>query len=95
MQRENNRSVTPVRWKLTFHSDNWKHTKVLFFIFYHNDLKRLLTCDHSGVARSTGDMLDVTVTGELQWFWQIDFKQKCTVAQLTVLTPAERVHAVL
>jgi len=51
-----------------------------------------LTCDHSGVVLSAGDVLDTAVVKVLQWFWQTDLKHKCSVAQLTVLTPAERVH---
>lgn len=60
-----------------------------------NEINRLLTRDHGGVVLSTGDVLDAAVTKVLQWFWQINFKQKCSVAQLTVLTPAERVHVLL
>lgn len=40
-------------------------------------------------------MFDAAVSKVLQWFWQINFKQKCPVAQLTVLTSAERVHILL
>lgn len=58
-------------------------------------LRGVLTCDHSGVVLSTGDMLDAAVTKVLQWFWQISFKLKRPVAQLAVLTSAERVHIVL
>lgn len=68
------------------------------FKHHHNDsneLKRLLTCYHSSVVLSTGDMLDATVTKVLQWFWQINLEQKCSMAQLTVLTPAECVHSLL
>lgn len=55
----------------------------------------MLTCDHSGVALSTGDMLDAAITKVLQWFWQIDLEQERTMAQLTVLTPPECVHTLL
>lgn len=51
----------------------------------------ILTCDHGSVVFSTGDVSDAAVRKVLQWFWQINFKQKCPMAQLTVLTPAERV----
>lgn len=57
--------------------------------------ERLLTCDHGGVVLSTGDVLHAAATEVLQWFWQIDLEQKCSMTQLTVLTPAKRVHAVL
>lgn len=58
-------------------------------------LQRLLTRDHGRVVLSTGDVLDAAVTKVLQRFWQINFKQERPVTQLTVLTPAERVHALL
>lgn len=60
-----------------------------------NQIERLLTCDHSSVVLSTGDMLDAAATKVLQWFWQINFKQKCPMTQLTMLTPAKRVHVLL
>lgn len=59
------------------------------------ELQRLLTCDHSGVVLSAGDTLDANVTKALQRFWQSRFEQKRAVAQLAVLTSAERVHVIL
>lgn len=67
---------------------------LLFFKCRHDD-QRELTCDQSSVVFSTGDVSDAAVRKVLQWFWQINLKQKSSLAQLTVLTPAERVHVLL
>lgn len=58
-------------------------------------IKRLHTCDDSGVVLSTGNMLDAAVPKVLQWFWQIDLEQKCSVAQLAKLTPSKCIHTLL